>query len=247
MKPMKRIMTIGAFLVGILALVAQPGQAQAQIPSDKDKNVEPNTGHAGTTFAFYATGFFGEETVDVWLNTPDGRAIDAEVDELNQSSTTGRADWHWTAPDDVAHGHWQMVALGRDSNILHVIDFTIAPGYGSYEPPETEDIEETNVHPKQGCPGTEFAFYATGFNVEEETDVEDPDAESVSIWVESPSWQEIDVEDDTIYVAPPSGRVDWTWTVPINAEPGIWNMVILGHDSELKHVIPFQVGPLNEC
>lgn len=222
-----------------------PGNVDDTAPPDisaDEHNVQPRQGHPGTTFAFYATGFDEEETVDVWLNVPDGQVIDADVSELYEASPTGRADWRWTAPDGAVPGWWQMVAQGRDSGVVHVIHFEISPGVGTYEPPETDEIERYNVEPEAGPPGTTFAFYATGFDVEEEVEeAENAEAEDVEIWVESPDWVRSEVERDNLYVAPPSGRVDWTWTAPANAQRGIWHMVIVGEESQLKHVIPFEV------
>ncbi len=237
---MNRTMGILLALVMALASVAVATPARAQEDVVPKQNVQPDVGAPDTTFAFYATGFYSEETVHVWLNDPYGNAMEVEVEELYQASPTGRADWYWNVPDDAVPGAWQMVALGDDSNVMHVIDFTIQWGEGEYRPPDTEDIETYSHYPEVGYPGTEIAFYATGFDVDD-ANPEDPDYERVEVWVESPSWRTIDLDYGDMYVAPPSGRVDWTWTVPTNAEPGIWHMVVLGHESELKHVIPFEV------
>jgi hypothetical protein len=237
---MKRItaMLLALLLVLTGVVVAQPAQAQeAGVP---EHNVQPEVGAPDTTFAFYATGFYSEETVHVWVNDPAGNAMEIDVDELYQASPTGRADWYWNAPDNAAPGHWQMIALGDDSNVMHVINFQIQWGEGEYRPPDTEDLETYSLYPEVGYPGSEIAFYATGFDVDDENP-EDPDYERVEVWVETPSWRTIDLDYGDMYVAPPSGRVDWTWTVPMGAESGVWHMVIFGHESELKHVIPFEV------
>jgi hypothetical protein len=219
-----------AVIMGSLLLAPHPATAQDEIPQPEQmNNVSPAVGSANTEFAFYAVGFDDGEKVDVWLNTPFGIPIDAEVEELYEANGNGRADWVWEAPEDVAPGMWQMVAQGRESMVLHVIPFEIQPGVNTgAEAPIGE--EQSNVSPREGYPNTTFAFYASGF---------DPD-EDVEIWLHTPNWMRIDLEDD-YYVAPPSGRVDWTWTAPLNARPGTWHMVIQG--PETKHVLPFEILP----
>lgn len=96
-------------------------------PEDLRTNVEPNAGPGGTTFAFYAIGFSSEEDVYVWLNTPGGVALDADVDDLNRATESGRADWSWRAPGDAQPGMWSMVARGAESGVEHVIPFEILP------------------------------------------------------------------------------------------------------------------------
>lgn len=238
-----RITSIFVIILALASTAAAMPHTHAQNEDEPVYNVQPSVGAPGTEFAFYATGFWDEEVVDIWLNRPDGQVIDAEVEELYKASHTGRADWYWEAPEHAMTGFWQLVARGRSSGIEHVIDFQIQRGAPEYMPPETEDIERTNVHPKQGPPGTEFAFYATGFEVNEDAqEPEDANGEGVKIWVETPDWQRIDLEDkEDSYVAPPNGRVDWTWSAPADAMPGTWHMVILGRESELNHTIPFEV------
>lgn len=96
-------------------------------PGDQQSNVAPAAGVPGTRFAFFATGFEGGETVDVWLNTPGAQVIDADVEDLNEANETGRADWFWRAPEDAQPGTWSMVARGRDSGVEVVIIFDILP------------------------------------------------------------------------------------------------------------------------
>jgi hypothetical protein len=241
MKQIVNVMAVVALLLSTIVIATVPIQAQEN--PQREANVQPGVGHPNTEFAFYATGFYDEEIVDIWLNTPDGRVIDAEVEQLYESSPTGRADWYWEAPGHAQAGTWQMVARGRDSGVQHVIPFRIEGGTPTFEPPETDDVETYNVHPKVGPPGTEFAFYATGFDVDENAeDAANAEYEETELWVETPNWQRIKLNDqDDPYIAAPSGRADWTWTAPANAQTGVWHMVILGEESGLKHVIPFEV------
>jgi hypothetical protein len=104
--------------------------APAEVPSDPerlDANVQPNAGPGGTTFSFFATGFDEGEELAIWVNTPDGRAVDANVEELFEAASGGRADWYWTAPEDAQVGMWSMVARGKESGVEYVIPFEITP------------------------------------------------------------------------------------------------------------------------
>jgi hypothetical protein len=117
----KRIIPV--LLLTIISMMPWP--ALAQSPESAQTNVQPRSGLAGTRFFFVATGFAPFEPVAVWLNTPDGRAIAAEVDDLNRANAQGRADWSWSAPTTTQPGPWQMVARGQESSVEHVIGFEI--------------------------------------------------------------------------------------------------------------------------
>jgi hypothetical protein len=238
---MKHVRTLGiiTLLVVSVVLPLHTGYTQEKPPEPiRTANVQPKVGSFDTTFAFYATGFYDEEVVDVWLNTPYHVSREVEVDELYEASGTGRLDWYWEPPADAAPGSWQMVAQGRTSGVIRVIDFEIRADGMDYIPPDTEDVKAYNVHPKSGPPGTEFAFYAAGFDADES---DDDAKEKVKLWLETPNWQQIDLGGEHLFVAPPSGRVDWAWTAPPDAQPGTWHMVILGRESDLKFVIPFEI------
>jgi hypothetical protein len=112
----------------VITFEIRPGAEQpAPDPERLDSNVQPNAGPGGTTFSFYATGFDGEEEIGIWLNTPDGRVLDAETDELYQATPSGRADWEWTAPVNAQPGMWSMVARGKESGVERVLIFELVP------------------------------------------------------------------------------------------------------------------------
>ena len=114
-----------AVLALLLMMIIIPQPTLAQPTESAQTNVQPRSGLGGTRFFFVATEFTPFEPVAVWLNTPDGRAITAEVDDLNRANAQGRADWSWSAPTTAHPGPWQMVVRGQASGVEHVIGFEI--------------------------------------------------------------------------------------------------------------------------
>ncbi|KAB8139934.1 hypothetical protein F8S13_26130 [Chloroflexia bacterium SDU3-3] len=99
------------------------------LPSDTaaapgDVNVAPTTGAAGTTFAFMATGFDGDERVAYWLNSPNGTLVSID-DYETYTNDDGRVDITWLAPAGSATGGWQLVLQGAESGIVKIIPFAI--------------------------------------------------------------------------------------------------------------------------
>jgi hypothetical protein len=95
--------------------------------------------------------------------------------------------------------------------------------------PAPEDSEK-NVAPPAGWPGTNFSFYATGFD----------GREKAGYWFNAP--------DGTIYanrfkyvIHTYQGRADWSWTVPEDAPPGTWSAVVHGVESNTEQVVLFEV------
>jgi hypothetical protein len=87
--------------------------------------VQPPTAAPGARFVVSATGFRAREPISVWLNTPDGRVVAAEIEGTSQAAPDGRAGWTWVAPADAPRGAWQMVAHGRESGIEVVAGFRL--------------------------------------------------------------------------------------------------------------------------
>lgn len=84
----------------------------------------PQVGSAGTTFAFYATGFEDREVVGFWATTPDHRVIGSNAFRV-MSNRQGRADWTWTVPEGVPTGTWLMTAKGESSFVQRSITIEI--------------------------------------------------------------------------------------------------------------------------
>lgn len=224
MKQFPGILIILLLLCGAFSASLPPVIAQPQPPLEPQANVQPNSGTPGTLFRFVATGFIPNERVAVWLNTPDGRAIDADIDDFDGANDIGRADWEWVASLDAQRGTWQMVAQGRQSGVQHVINFTIEgqPAAG----------QEFNVQPRTAVAGTRFAFFARGFTP----------GETISTWLVKPNGETIDDDDvRQLNEASSTGRADWYWYSPLDAMPGTWRMVARGDESGNEVVIPFEI------
>ncbi len=89
--------------------------------------------------------------------------------------------------------------------------------------------DDKNVSPKAGPPGTEFTFFATGYDGEER----------VGYWFNDPDGR---IYSDSHYkVFAYQGRADWSWEVPENAKPGTWTAVAQGQRSDHEQTIPFEV------
>jgi len=219
----------GIVMIVVLLLCAGSGgagraMAQPAPPLPREANVQPQVGERGTLFRFVATGFLPQEGVGLWLNTPDGRAVDADVDDFDGANDIGRADWEWVAPLDAQPGIWQMVTLGMASGVQHVISFEIDR--------QTPPTIEANVQPNEAVAGTRFAFFARGFIP----------GETISAWLISPTGATIDDGNiRQLNEAGPSGRADWYWYSPIDSLPGTWQMVVRGDTSGVEVVIPFRV------
>ncbi len=224
-----------AVLLLLVGLVAVPPAAYAQ-----DANVEPNVGPSGTEFAFFATGFDDNEQVGVWINNPDGsisEIIDEDGDEFVVfANNEGRADWFTTVtgPD----GFYGMVARGVDSGYEVVIPFQLSSGADApVPPPPSPDVLDANVEPNAGPAGTEFAFFAEGFE----------SGEQVGVWINAPDgsvFSVLDGDGDVLALfANDEGRADWTVTSPSDAPPGFYSMVANGLDSGYEVVIPFEILP----
>jgi 5-hydroxyisourate hydrolase-like protein (transthyretin family) len=218
-----RLLTILALLVALAGLVAAPQPAQAQ-----EVGVTPPYGGPGTEFAFFADGFEPNRRVAYWVNFPDG-TIDADQDLYAVSANNdGRADWMWEAPDNAQPGGYLMVAEGQEGT-TRTIPFEIRASEGTpaAAPPAEADV---NVNPTFGPPGTEFDFFAEGF---------EPNRR-VAYWVNFPDGT-ID-SDESLYAvsANNDGRADWSWEAPGNAPAGQYTMVARGQN-DVEHVIPFEV------
>ncbi len=209
-------------LIALLAPVAQRSAAaeSAILPA----LVYPSSGQAGTRFDFLADGFQSGERIDIWVNTPDGRALPARPDSELQRRVArdGRAAWSWTAPKDAQPGNWSLVARGQRSGVVRVGVFIILP-------PPTPSAPDVNAYPATGRPGTRFVFFAAGFA---------PD-DPIGFFLTAPGGEEtpVAVEQPRIF----NGRVDWAWTAPDNAAPGVWRFRVVGGNSRFEQTLTFTV------
>lgn len=219
---MKHARLIFLVLIALLAPVAQ--RSAAAEPAILPASVYPSAGQAGTRFDFLANGFQDGERIDIWVNTPDGRAVAARPDSELQRRVArdGRAAWSWTAPKDAQPGNWSLVARGQRSGVVRVGVFSILP-------PPTPAAQDAGVHLSIGSPGARLVFFAAGFAPDDPIAfyLIDPDGAETLVTVEQPR----------IF----NGRVDWAWTVPDNAAPGIWRFRVVGGNSRFEQTLAFTV------
>lgn len=117
----------------------------------------------------------------------------------------------------------------KQARLLTILALLVALA-GLVAAPQPAQAQEVGVTPPYGGPGTEFAFFADGF---------EPNRR-VAYWVNFPDGT-ID-SDESLYAvsANRDGRADWTWEAPGDAPAGQYTMVARGQNG-LEHVIPFEV------
>lgn len=213
--------------------VLPPGDAAA-VPATEDPGVQgvnPQADTPGSQFTFFANGFKRLEHVGFWFNAPNGEVYTNEPEFITYANDAGRADWSWSPPPTAPVGLWQAVAQGKESGVQRAIFFTlVAPENAAPQP-----VPEGAVEPTVGEPDQTLAFVASGFEPRE----------WVSFWAISPGGS-TDGKDSYRVRANNDGRADWFWKVPRNGEPGMWQMVAFGNDSEVTRVIRFEVVPCTQ-
>lgn len=210
-------------LIGLLSsLMLAPGAQAATF-----QNVQPPIAPPGTQFLFFASGFNGNEPISIWVNTPDGRVLAATpLPAALEATSYGEATWSWISPDDAPLGAWQMVAHGRDSGVEQVISFTLGTSAAS-----GDAGEGFNVTPTAGRPGTLFRFFVTGFDAGEGFDVA---VSGPTGPLESPALQKSLVASD-------AGRIDGSWSAPIDAAAGTWYIGVKGAKSGVVRTIAVRI------
>ena len=212
---------LGALVFGVALLLGSAGSAVAQSAGEQS-SVFPEVGTPGGRFTFLASGFKSKERVAVWINTPDGKVSTTGIENLETATRDGRVTWSWTAPEQGSLGVWQMVAHGTSSNVEKILTFEVREN----QPPPAAN----NIDPKVGRPGTLFTFFASGFLLDED----------VRVWANAPDGQAVPIElnQKRLYL----GRLDASWTAPVQAQQGHWQIVVQGVDSGILQVIDFELG-----
>lgn len=93
---------------------------------------------------------------------------------------------------------------------------------------------ETLVRPEQGDPGSRFTFLADGFQK----------GERISFWLNSPSGGVLATEVEGQSPVSADGQTSWSWVAPAGIQPGRWQMVAFGNNSQITRVLNFSIrGP----
>jgi hypothetical protein len=192
-----------------------------------DQAVHPQSAPPGTRFFFFATNFADGEHVTYAIVAPDGTV--AHRGESRAVTDWKRVDWRWDSPYDAMPGTWHAIARGTNSGIERNIPFDIYRYDAESHYPTQKRPYDSAVFPAKGHPGTEFAFFATGYGEEEIVAYEciAPDGTlSTTGHVRSSEF----------------GRADWTCESPYTALPGEWHTVATGNDTRVERIIRFEVG-----
>lgn len=125
--------------------------------------------------------------------------------------------------------------------VLLALSVSIAPAQTVAQ----TDQARSNVRPDVGPPGATFEFFATGFRGGDIDDGDDEDEakEEVSIWINRPDERVTTDGIRRLNEVTDTGRADWTWTAPENAQPGQWSAVAVGNETGRTAVIRFEVRP----
>ncbi len=94
----------------------------------------------------------------------------------------------------------------------------------------------TGVDPAAGPTGTRFAFFATGFLVDE----------PVAVWLNTPNGQAAELYPEDLQNADAEGSITWSWVPRPGTQPGPWEMIAQGINSRVQYVIPFEITPTTE-
>lgn len=186
--------------------------------------VEPAAGPPGTVFTFTATGFDfeGNERIQYWATDPAGATFSDNQGIFADNNK--QVVLSWASPADALTGRWKMRIQGADSLVVVEVYFDIT---GDYNPPP----QPRKVSPTSGPPGTTFSFVEDGFRPREQ----------VGWWATSPTGEVyqggVDVLADDI------GRLQWQWTAPGTALPGMWMMIAQGKASAEPRIIQFEITP----
>jgi hypothetical protein len=131
----------------------------------------------------------------------------------------GRANFTVLVPRYFEPGTWTARLRGQTSDKEAEEAFELG-----YRPPDLA----LEVHQPAGPPGTTFVFTSRDFEPGEE----------VGYWLSGPGGQAIP---GGAVVAEPDGGVAFTYTVPPDAQPGVWQMTAYGQSSDHQGVVAFTV------
>lgn len=178
----------------------------AEVPSEPlpPDGVIPAAGAPGTTFLFGVSGYEFEAHLTYWTIDPNG-VLSSQAPRF-RADRNGHAEFTWTAPQNAASGLWQMVVYGLDSRITKQIAFMI----------ERDDAPapREGASPASAAPGETISFFVEGL----------PRHILLGFWATDPNGRV--VPSGREIKAGGDGRVEWTWTLPEDAQAGLWTMTV---------------------
>jgi hypothetical protein len=204
---------IGALVVTAALLLAAAPAARA------DTSLEAAATGTPGVYEFLGRGFRPRETNSVWLTSPTGAVI--AIPSV-MSNKNGEVFFTHLMPRHYPGGRWAITVEARQSGRQAIAYFDVT----AREP----DIE-LSVSQPSGPPGSSFDFASVQFQP----------GEVVSYWASGPSGQTSEAGYVTADLA--TGRVDFSFTVPADAEPGVWTMAAYGESSDHFGVAPFTIVP----
>lgn len=178
---------------------------------------------AGYEIEFAASGFNDSELISVWGTAPDQSVVG---NYSVRASGDGQATIRFQVPQNGVGGRWALTAMGDYSRVPVVTYFEVQ---GRHPAPWNTVAA---VQPLTGTVGLAFHFAATGFR----------DNEEVSYWVTTPQGWVYEAQVETIETNA-DGRIDFSWTPPMDAMSGRWVMTMQGTRSGVARGIPFHIAP----
>ncbi len=178
---------------------------------------------AGSDIRFFGNNFGDKERVAWWTTDPSGAVLGGQY----VRASGGYMEIVFAVPEDALGGRWAITAYGEETQSPVIATFDVA---GRVPNPDDPNDFQAKVAPPAGPAGTQFMFAATGLD----------DNEDVSYWVTEPGGS-VFATFPKGAVADETGRVDLTYTVPINAQSGTWVMTMQGYDSGVSRAVRFDV------
>ncbi len=183
-------------------------------------SISPPEGLGGTRFEVTLSGFAPFEQVQYWFSDPTGAPL-REGEVTTRTNASGIAVWYWDSPAYAMPGEWTITAIGTRQRLMVQGKLTITGTTGA--------APGASVTPDVAPIGTTLSFAADGFGRYEPLSwwLTAPDRSIVPGMVEQP--------------ASATGVYTWTWTIPLDAQAGTWQMILLGSASRREYRIPFTV------
>jgi len=169
-------------------------------------------------FRVEARGFRAGEEVSIRLLGPSGQNVKFGHDDANQR---GNVRFTLFIPRHFEAGQWTLRLRGRDSD---------KEAEATFEAPRRLPNAVLNVSQATAAPGTTLVFTSGDFSGGEE----------VSYWLSSPAGENLP---GGVVHADLGGQLSFVYTIPLSAQPGVWQMTAYGQESDNQGAAVFTVAP----